>query len=121
MDPLDFSQFDMAENGEAGAPETGASAEGPAVVAVANVAAGARVLSLLAPPAVDGKRLRRIVLRGLLQGDIDDLLDGTLPSRRALLCRLTGQPAAVIKVLQWPDSRVLHEMFIDALPDFLKE
>lgn len=122
MQDLDFSQFDMpgAEIEQAANPAA-SSDEAPAPVVEADKAAGARTYTLLAGPKVNGRKLRRITMRAVTQADIDDLADGTLPNTRALLCRLTGLHPAVVKGLVWPDAQFVHAMFIDALPDFLKE
>lgn len=86
---------------------------------------GARRYRLLVPLRVDdGQKKRRITqvrLRLPDQSDFDDLADGVLANRRALLARLTDLDVEVIKALAWPDSEALHQMFADLLPDFLKD
>ncbi len=122
MQDLDFSEFDqpVAETEEAANPAASADTD-PAPVVEADNTAGARTYALLAGPKVNGRKLRRITMRPVLQGDLDDLADGTLSGRRALLCRPVDPHPSVIKALTWQDSRIVHEMFVDALPDYLKE
>jgi hypothetical protein len=81
--------------------------------------AAAFTISLSSPLKVNQETVSKIVVRQLLQGDIDDLGNGILASNRDLLCRLTGLDNAVIRALVWADSERLHKQFANLLPDFL--
>lgn len=80
---------------------------------------GRRMLDLVHPPKVDGKPLRRVTVRLLEQGDVDDWVDGVITTRRELVLRLTGLHGDVIRKLKWPDSEALHLIIQDLLPDFI--
>ncbi|TRL35487.1 phage tail assembly protein [Rhizobium straminoryzae] len=119
MPDIDFSDYEPLADGASSADHAG-DAAGPRIEAL-EPTAGERSYVLLAPRRVDGEPLRRITLRALTQQDLDDVANGEIASRRLLLCRLAGLHPDIIRSLIWPDSEAIHQMFIDMLPDFLKD
>jgi hypothetical protein len=121
MQDIDYSDFEPVGATGSAVPD-GVEPDAPAPrVERLEPLSGSRVHRLLAPLKVDGEVLREIVLSPLTQKQVDDFVLGVIASRRALLCALTGQHAAVIEALIWPDSEALHQMLSDMLPDFLKD
>lgn len=124
MNDLDYSDFEPAGKDLAGSMADGGGVSVKDAVLPKihrNDRAGSRGYPLLVPLKVDGRWLRRLTLRHPTQGDIDDLGNGVLESRRDLLCRLIGQPNEVVRALSWVDSEAIQQMFSDILPSFMKD
>lgn len=113
--PLEEGDAGAAEGSAFAAPAEGVDG-GPVVIASAT---GRRMLELVHPPKVDGKPLRRVTVRLLEQGDVDDWVAGVITTRRELVLRLTGLHDAVVRRLKWPDSETLHLIIQDQLPEFI--
>lgn len=116
MGDLDFSEFEPA------ATETlEADAADEFVVEHVEPLAGSYSYRLLSPMTVNGARLDVVTIKQPEQTDLDDYATGSIVSRRLLLARLTGVDPRVIKRMIWPDSKAVHQILADLIPDFMME
>lgn len=120
MGDLDFSEFEPVAQ-DAAATDVGADAAVEVTVEHAEPLVGSYSYRLLSPLLVNGVRLDVVTMRQPEQSDIDDYATGDIVSRRLLLARLTGLDPRVIKKLIWPDSKAVHQILGDLMPDFMME
>lgn len=114
---MDDNEIDAAIGGLA--PPAGGGALVPVTTTIVTSDAGQREYTLIVPPTVNGKRLRKIRMRLPLQGDIDDWGNGEIASLREFQARLTGLDPLVLRALAWPDAEAVHLLFRDIVPDFV--